>query len=86
MLLSESVLTQIYVSSQKRFLGFAGGKRDHKITIPIFRLVLQNFALPGSFFILFSIVNFSHYFLLVGLLLQYVTISVQGTSLVLEEL
>ena len=28
-------------------LGFAGGKHYLKITIPIFRLVLQNFAFPG---------------------------------------
>ena len=34
--------------------GLAGGKHYQKITIPIFRLVLQNFALPGCFpYILF---------------------------------
>ena len=35
-------------------LGFAGGKHYQKITIPIFRPVLQNFAIPGYFsYILF---------------------------------
>ena len=30
-------------------LGLAGGKHNQKITVPVFRLVLQNFALPGCF-------------------------------------
>ena len=30
-------------------LGFAGGKHYQKIIIPIFRLILQNFAIPGCF-------------------------------------
>ena len=30
-------------------LGLTGGKHYQKITIPIFRLVLQHFAIPGSF-------------------------------------
>ena len=34
-------------SSLNSSLGFAGGKHYQKITIPIFRLVLQNFAIPG---------------------------------------
>ena len=35
-------------------LGLAGGKHYQKITIPIFSLVLQNFAIPGYFsYILF---------------------------------
>ena len=35
-------------------LGFAGGKHYQEITIPIFRLVLQNFDIPGCFpYILF---------------------------------
>ena len=36
-------------SSLNSPLGFAGGKHYRKITIPIFRFVLQNFALPGCF-------------------------------------
>ena len=51
-------------------LGLAGGKRYQKITIPIFRLVLQNFPIPGYF----PIIIFSPCFLLVGLLLQSVTL------------
>ena len=51
-------------------LGLAGGKHYQKITIPIFRLVLQNFLL-----IFFSIAIFSPCFLQVGLLLQYGTVS-----------
>ena len=36
------------------FLGLAGRKHYQKITTPIFRLVLQNFAIPGYFsYILF---------------------------------
>ena len=53
-------------------LGLAGGKHYHKITSPIFRLVLQNVAIPGYFPLFFSIIIFSPYFLQVGLLLQYV--------------
>ena len=35
-------------------VGFAGGKHYQKITIAVFRLVLQNFTIPGCFtFILF---------------------------------
>ena len=41
-------------SSLNSSLGFAGGKHYQKITIPIFRLFLQNFAIPGYFpYILF---------------------------------
>ena len=36
-------------SSLNSSLGFAGGKHYQKITIPIFRLVLQNCAIPGCF-------------------------------------
>ena len=36
-------------SSLNSFLGFAGGKHYQEITIHIFRLVLQNFAIPGCF-------------------------------------
>ena len=36
-------------SSLNSSLGFAGGKHNKKITIPIFRLVLRNFAIPGYF-------------------------------------
>ena len=42
------------LSSLNSCLGFAGGKHYQKITIPILRLVLQNFAIPGCFpYILF---------------------------------
>ena len=57
-------------------LGLAGEKHYQKITIPIFRHVLQNAAIPGSFPCIFSIAIVSLYFLLVGLLLQYVYVSV----------
>ena len=41
-------------SSSNSSLGFAGGKHYQKITIPIFRPVFQNFAIPGYFpYILF---------------------------------
>ena len=41
-------------------LGLAGEKHYQKITIPIFRLVLQNFAIPGYFpYILFCCYLFS---------------------------
>ena len=41
-------------SSFNSSLGFVGGKHYQKITIPIFRLVLQNFAIPDCFpYILF---------------------------------
>ena len=30
-------------------LGLAGGKHYQKISIPVFRVVLQNFAIPGYF-------------------------------------
>ena len=51
-------------------LGFAGGKHHQKITIPILRLALTNFAIPSCFPYILSIAIFSLYFLLVGLLLQ----------------
>ena len=37
------------VSSFNSSLDFAGGKHHQKIIIPIFRHVLQNFAIPGCF-------------------------------------
>ena len=47
-------------SSLNNSLGFAGGKHYQKITIPLFRLVLQNFAIPGYFpYILFYSYLFS---------------------------
>ena len=60
-------------------LGLAGEKHYQKITIPIFRFVLQNFAIPGyTFLISFSIAIFSPYFLQVGLLLQHVAVFQSG--------
>ena len=61
-------------SSLNSSLCFAWGKDYQKITIPIFRPVLQNFAIPGYFLIFFSIAIFSLYPLLVGLLLQSVAL------------
>ena len=50
-------------------LGLAGEKHYQKIIIPAFKIVLQKV----TFLIFFSIAIFSPYFLLVGLLLQYVS-------------
>ena len=36
-------------TTENSSLGFAGGKHYQEITIPIFRFVLQNFAIPGYF-------------------------------------
>ena len=48
------------VSSPSSSFGLTGGKHYQKITIPIFRLVLQNFAIPGYFpYILFYSYLFS---------------------------
>ena len=49
-------------SSLNSALGFAGGKHFQKITIPIYRLVPQNFAFPGCYpyrYILFHSCLFS---------------------------
>ena len=57
-------------------LCLAGGKLYQKITVPVFRLVLQNFAIPGYFpYILFYCYIIS---LLVCLLLQYVALFQSG--------
>ena len=51
---SSRIVANISESSLLLSLGFAGGKYCRKIIIPIFRLVLQNFAIPGCFpYILF---------------------------------
>ena len=39
-------------------LGLAGGKHYQKISIPIFRLVLQNFAVPGFFPYIFCTISY----------------------------
>ena len=68
-------------SSLNSSLGFAGGKHYQKITIPIFRLILQNFAIPGCFpYILFYCYLFS--LLSSGWFVIAVcdSISVQGTN------
>ena len=62
-------------------LGLAGGKYYLKITIPVFRVVLQNFAIQVPFLIFFSIAIFSPYYLLVDLLLQYVILFQSGNYL-----
>ena len=61
--------------------GFAGGKHYQKITIPIFRPVLQNFAIPGYF----PYILFYHYLFSLPSSGWFViavcgSISVQGTS------
>ena len=64
-----------FSSLNSSLVGLTGGKYYPKITIPNFALILQNFAFPGCLsFILFYRYFFS-YSLLVGLLLQYVTLS-----------
>ena len=82
------MLSIFYVSSQimanmsesfpfsflNSYLGFAGGKHYQKIIIPIFRLVFQNVLFQVTFLILFSVAIFFPYFLLVGLLLQFVAL------------
>ena len=68
-------------SSLNSSLGFAGGKHYQKITIPIFRLVLQNIAIPCCFpYILFNHYLFS--LLSSGWFVISVcgSITVQGTS------
>ena len=55
-------------------LWLAGEKHNQKFIIPIFRLVLQNFALPGCFRHTLCCPNISPYFLLVGMFLQYVAL------------
>ena len=62
------------LSSLNSSLGFAGGKHNQKITIAIFRLVLQHFAIPGCFPYILFIAIFSPYFLLAGLLLLSVAL------------
>ena len=64
-------------SSLNSSSGCGGGKHYQKITIPIFRLVLQNFAIPGCLYFFLSLIFFfifSPYCLLVGLLLQSVAL------------
>ena len=91
------------VSSRNSSLGLASGKLSHKITIPIFRLVLKILLFRVAFLIFIpsastklkggytgitlsvcpsvdrivsfiSVIIFSPYYLLVGLLLQYVAL------------
>ena len=52
--------------------GHTGGKHYQKITITIFRFVLQNFAILGYFSCILSVAVFSPYFRVVGLFLQYI--------------
>ena len=68
-----SVSHPFSILSQYLF-SFTGGKHYQKITIPIFKLFLQNFAIQGNFPYILSIAIFSPYFLQVGLLLQYVAL------------
>ena len=65
-------------SSVNSSLGLTGGKFYQKIIIPIFRLILQNFAFPGCFpYILFYCYLFS-LLSLVGSLLQSVALFQPG--------
>ena len=59
-------------------LGLAGGKHYQKITIPVFRRFFKFFLFQVTFLIFFCIAIFSHYYLLVGLLLQYVALFQSG--------
>ena len=62
-------------SSLNSSLGLTGGKYYQKITLFIFRLILQNFAFSVCFsYILVYPCYISPYFLQVGLLLQYVAL------------
>ena len=67
-------------------LGFAGGKYYQKIIIAIFRLVLQNFAIPGCFpYILFLSLSFLlTFFWLLFFIAVCGSISVQGLVKYLE--
>ena len=68
-------------------LGLSGGKYYQKIIIPILRLILQNFAFPGCFsFILFYRYIFSLLSSGWVVVAVYDSVSVQGTSQVLENL
>ena len=64
----------VILSPLNNCLGFAGGKHYQKINIAIFRFVLLNFTIPDYFPYILSIAVFSSYFLLVGLILQYVAL------------
>ena len=61
--------------------GLAGGERYQKITIPVLRLVPQNFALPGCFY---YIIFYRYLFFLLSAGLFVIVVcgfmSVQGTS------
>ena len=64
-------------------LGLAGGKHYQKITIPIFRLVLQNFAILGYFpYILFYRYIFSLLSSRFVVIAVCDSISVQGTIVI----
>ena len=56
------------------FWGLTGEKHYQKITIHIFKLVLQNFAIPSYFPYILFYGYLSPYFLRVGLLLQYMAL------------
>ena len=76
-----------HFSSLNSSLGFAGGKYHQKITFPIFKLVLQNFAFPSSF--PYSMFYCCLIFLLSSgwvVIVVCDSISVQGTNEVLQEL
>ena len=55
-----------------------GGRHYQKITIAIFRLVLQNFAIPGYFPYIIFYNYLSPWFLQVGSLLQHVALFQSG--------
>ena len=70
---SSRIEANISFSSLNSSLGFAGGKRYQKITIPIF------FIFQTAFLIFFYIAIVSPYFLLVDLLLQSVALFQSGS-------
>ena len=65
-------------SSLNTSFGLTGGKYYQKITIPIFRLILQNFAFPDGFLIFFF---YSYLFSLISSLTPLVVWLTPKTSL-----
>ena len=62
---------------QQRYIGLT---LYQKITTLSLDLFFKTLLIQVAFLMFFSIATFSLYFLLIGLLLQYVTILVKGTS------
>ena len=65
-------------------LGLSRGKHYHTINITTFTFALQYFALSGCFLYILCYPIISPYFLLVGLLLQYVALFQSGISWLID--